>query len=208
MESDNQTDVKSSPFSYRELVELYGDTALPLEYLDLVPLTHGGHNSRGEGVCAMELDAWLAGRPHTDRPPCVSSVLSNFARTWNDNLGGDTEDGIRIRNELIRPLLPRFLGTAGDGQDSARGYLAFDWLVRVFTPAWLGLNVPTGEWAQALRDLAPIGNLAAAQAALPILSRAEDSAGAAWSAARSAATLQASARDLLERMIDPSSIKP
>ena len=58
------------------------------------------------------------------------------------------------------------VGTAGDGKDQARSYLALDWLIRTYTPAWLELAGLTAE-AQELRDLRRIVDMVAAEAAGP-----------------------------------------
>jgi hypothetical protein len=41
--------------------------------------------------------------------------------------------------QRLRPYLTRTIGTANDGLDTWRGWLAMDWLARVYTPAWLHL---------------------------------------------------------------------
>jgi hypothetical protein len=159
--------------------------------IDLATLTlaRGAHGTREDGVCLLEAVAWFAGQDHTDRPPCVSYVLAAFGRSFNDVL----PDG--KRQELV-PLVPLLPGTAGDGQDQIRGYLALDWLIRAWTPAWLDLAGLAAE-AQALRDLRRIADLAAAQAAGPVVRDARDKAAAAaagaaagdaaWAAAGAAA---------------------
>jgi hypothetical protein len=186
-------------------------------------LDTGSHRSFTEGVCAMEAVAWLAGEGHTDAPQCASPVLTGFTISLNDRW--DDEQ----RQKLV-PFLPRMVGTRGDGQDEARSYLALDWLIRSYTPAWLDLAGLTAEAAE-LRALRRIVDLAAAEAAGPVVRTAQRKAAAAraaaWDAARAAAraaawdaardaaraalkptveTLQASALDLLDRMIDPSAV--
>ena len=210
-----------------------------------IGLDHGAHESFDNGHCAMEVVAWLADQGHTDAPSCSSRVLRAFTIRLNDRW--NTLD----RQRLI-PLLPRMIGTANDGQDEARSYLALDWLIRTFTPAWLDLAGLAAR-ATALRSLDPITNLDTARAAADHVYAARTEANAAWDAARDAAwdaagaaaldaawdaawaaardaawdaawdaardaagaaaraalaptveTLQASALDLLDRMIDPS----
>jgi hypothetical protein len=41
------------------------------------------------------------------------------------------------RRQTLRPLLARCIGTAGDGMTERRRYMALDWLIRTYTPAWL-----------------------------------------------------------------------
>ena len=200
-------------------------TVLPdrLATLDSLTLDEGAHDAFTEGACAMEAAAWLAGEHHSDRPACVSPVIGTYVRSLNDNWE-------RKPRQQLKPYLPRIIGTAGDGQDEARSYLALDWLIRTYTPAWLDLAGLKQE-AQALRDLRRIVDMVAAEAAGPVVREAQAKASAvrsaaesaAWSAAESAAwsavrdaaeetlaptvqTLQTSALDLLDRMIDPSAV--
>jgi len=189
-----------------------------------VKLDKGAHGSFKEGHCAMEVVAWLAGLGHTDAPACSSPVLQSFTINLNDTW--DAEQ----RQKLI-PFLPRMVGTGGDGHDEARSYLALDWLIRTYTPAWLDLAGLTAE-ATELRNLRRIVDMVAAESAGPVVRAARqkaaaaraaawaaagDAAGAAAGAARDAARdaaravlrstvaeLQASALELLNRMIDPS----
>jgi len=142
-------------------------------------LDKGQHDDRDDGVCLMEAVAWFAGKDHTDHPPCVSPVLGAFGRAVND-AWDDAE-----RQKLI-PFITRLPGTAGDGRDETRGYLALDWLIRTYTVAWLGLAGLAGD-ATALQELEPILSIEAAKAAGPVVRRARGSAAAAWAAAWDAA---------------------
>ena len=212
-----------------------------------ITLDYGSHDTFDGGHCALEVVAWLADEGHTDAPVSVSPVLRRFTISLNDNWSQEQ------RQKLI-PFLPRMVGTAGDGQDKARSYLALDWLIRIYTPAWLDLAGLTVE-AQELRDLRRIVDMVTAEAAGLVIRNAQKKAAAAWAAdaayaARAAAyaardaayaardaayaaaeaayaadaaaraayaadaagdaaaptveTLQASALELLDRMIDPS----
>jgi len=192
--------------------------------LDTITLDSGNHCNFSEGHCAMEVVAWLAGLGHTDAPECASPVLRDFTVGLNDRW--DT-----VQRQTLKPFLPRMVGTAGDGQDEARAYLALDWLVRTYAPEWLDVAGLT-ERARDLRDLPRIVDPASAQSAVPVAHAARQDAAAAWAAARAAArdaardaawaaagaaawdaagdslaptvaALQASALDLLDRMIDP-----
>ena len=106
-------------------------TVIPerLAQLDSIQLDVGPHKSFRQGHCAEEVVAWLAGEEHTDAPLCVSSILREFTVILNDDLPFTPR-------QLIKPYLPGQVGTAGDGKDEARGYLALDWLVRTYTSAW------------------------------------------------------------------------
>jgi hypothetical protein len=103
-------------------------------------LAHGTHATPEEGRCAMEWVSHLAGEPHSDAPACVSPVLRALCVTLNDGL----PDGPRQR---LRPYLARTIGTAGDGLDGARAWMALDWLIGTYAPAWLGLIGLGGEAA-------------------------------------------------------------
>jgi hypothetical protein len=129
--------------------------------LDTLHLDRGDHDTRNRGVCLMEAVAWWAGEPHTDQPRCVSPVLATFVMSLNDRFPDD-------RRQRLKPLIPLLPGTAGDGLDERRGYLALDWLVRTFTPAWLDL-AGLAEEAAEMRGLRRIVGLAAAEAAGPVV---------------------------------------
>ena len=70
-----------------------------------VTLGQGSHETREEGVCLMELVAWLAGEQHSHFPACTSPALADYATFANDHL----PDGPRQR--LIN-LAPRLVGTS------------------------------------------------------------------------------------------------
>ena len=147
--------------------------------LGALTLAEGAHADRSNGLCVMEAVAWFAGEPHTDHPACVSPLLSEFGRSLNDALPDS-------KRQLLKPLIPLLPGTAGDGQDEMRGYLALDWLIRTWTPTWLDL-AGLSEEAAALRDLQRITDLAAAQNAGPVVRNAREKSAAAWDAAGAAA---------------------
>lgn len=193
---------------------------VPERVAQLAELTidHGSHSSFDAGHCSTEVVAYLAGEPHTDHPECLSPVLGAFIRTWNDDLDDEGR-------QKLKSFLPRVIGTAGDGRDEARAWLATDWLVRVHTPAWLELAGVT-ESAAALRALPPFASPRVARANQSTVEAAARDAAraavgpAAWAAAEAAArvaagtaaeaaldptkqSLQASALGLLERLIDP-----
>lgn len=127
--------------------------------LDEIVLDHGEHATFEDGHCLMEVVAWFAGQPHSDAPPCVSPVLRKFGIELNDRWGDEPR-------QALKPLIPLLVGTAGDGQDEARGYMALDWLIRTYTPAALDLAGCTDE-AQELRGLRRVVDLVSARAARP-----------------------------------------
>lgn len=112
-------------------------TGTPTPNLDLITLAHGNHPKREDGVCLLELAAWIADEPHTDRPACVCPVLAEFGRVWNDALPG-------YPRQRLKPYAARLVGTRSTPNvEVRRAWLACDWLVRTFAPAWLragGLN--------------------------------------------------------------------
>src|SRR5258708_6555168 len=133
-------------------------------------------------MTTIDLDALTlakGGHEHSDHPPCVSEVLGTYGRALNYVL----PDGPR---QQLRPLIPPLPGTAGDGKDETRSYIALDWLIRTYTPAWLDL-AGLGEEAAALQDLRRVTDLAAARAAGPVVRQARDKADAAGAAAWAAA---------------------
>jgi len=152
--------------------------------LDTLTLAQGKHDRRSEGVCLLEAVAWLAGETHTDRPRCVSPVIAEFGRSWNDAL----EDP--PRTALLKPLIPLMIGTATtEADEETRAWMCVDWLARVQTPAWLRLAGLT-SYAEALEACARLVDAATARDAQPALDAARD---AAWAAAEAAA--RAAARD-------------
>ena len=127
--------------------------------------------------------------PAVPAGPCACPVIGSFLRTWNDNLPDDK------RTELLRPLVPRLVGTRGSRElERRRALMCADWVVRVYTPAWLRL-AKLSVHADALESLPEITDMAqvpsikpAIEAALRAAIAARDAAGSAvWDAAGSAA---------------------
>ena len=131
-----------------------------------VPLKRGAHSSPDAGMCALEAAAWIAGEPHSDHPECVCPVIAAFGRAWNDALS------LEERNAVLRPLVPRMIGTRGsDALAHRRALMAADWLVREHTPAWLRLAGLTAH-ADALAGLAEITAMDQVQALRPAIEAA------------------------------------
>jgi len=157
-----------------------------------IPLRVGSHSSLGEGMCAMEAAAYVAGERHSDHPVCVSSVIGAFLRRWNDSLPTDED-----RDRLLKPLIPVVIGTRTTPADEeTRAWMAVDWSVRVSTPAWLDVAGLTVE-ASTLRRLAPIVDEKSARDAHQAIAAARTKAYAAGAAARDAraAAARAAAAD-------------
>jgi hypothetical protein len=147
-------------------------------------LAYGTHATPEEGRCAMEWVSHLAGERHSDQPACVSPVLRAVCIALNDGL----EDEPRQR---LRPYLGRTIGTAHDGLDPVRAWMALDWLIRHYSPTWLeaaGLRAAAAD----LRGLAPVLDERSLGLSLPRLENTRHAAreargSGAWSAARSVA---------------------
>jgi hypothetical protein len=162
--------------------------------LESLVLLKGSHSKREEGVCFLEAVSWFAGERHSDQPKCVSPVIANFGRRWNDDL----DDAGRQR---LKPYIPKLVGTKASKQvEEARGWMLADWMFRTHLPAWLDLAGIT-EPAAALRALPPIADLTTFDGSVASVREAGDRAAAAraaawaaaWDAARDAAW--AAARD-------------
>jgi hypothetical protein len=151
-----------------------------------ITLEKGAHRRRVDGMCLMEAVAFLTSEQHTDRPVCVSPVLGEFGRGLNDVLPDD-------RRQALLAFIPSLPGTAGDGFDEARSYMALDWLIRTWLPAWLDLSPACREDAARVRELGSIVDLVSAERAVPVVHKAGETAAAARDAARDAAW--AAARD-------------
>jgi hypothetical protein len=93
-------------------------------------LAYGTHPNPQDGRCAMEWVAHIAGERHSDQPACVSPVVRALCVALNDGLDCSTR-------QRLRPYLTRTIGTAGDGLDEHRAWMALDWLIRVYAPTWL-----------------------------------------------------------------------
>jgi hypothetical protein len=158
-----------------------------LALLASVPLRSGNHGSVEEGMCAMEAVAFVAGEAHTDTPACACPVIAAFMRRWNDGLPDDAR-----RDLYLKRFIPRLVGSLGPlVVAERRAYLALDWLIRVYTPAWLDLVEATKPYASALRALGEIVDMASAKAAESVVRAAGDAAGGAARAAAGVAAWDA-----------------
>jgi hypothetical protein len=176
-----------------------------------ITLAKGSHEYDGTDNCPrclFEAYNLITREQFTDeRPPGVSPALHVFGMRLNDCLPDD------IRQRLTR-YLPNgddpLAGTEHDGREKTRGYMALDWLIRTYLLRFLELSPRLAEHAAAVRQLARIDSMQAAEAAGPVVraarAAARDAAGdaagdaawaAAWAAARDAArdAAGAAARD-------------
>jgi len=134
-------------------------------------LAYGTHARPEDGRCAMEWVSHLAGEPHSDEPTCVSPVLRAMCIALNDGLEHEPR-------QRLRPYLTRTIGTADDRLDDRRGWMAMDWLIRLYTPAWLRLAALSAP-ARALEELSPVAGTDALSVALDVLDSARRDARAA-----------------------------
>ncbi len=113
--------------------------------LSQVTLQRGAHGKEFHGqACLVEWACVAAScdpvlrekfkpAPFSDDHPSICRVVRAFCTSWNDSLPDD-----ETRTRILRPFIPRILGTErGKRIASKRAWMATDWLVRVFTPAWL-----------------------------------------------------------------------
>lgn len=141
-----------------------------------VVLKSGAHASPEDGMCVMELTAYIAREPFTDHPECTSPVLGAFLRSWNDALDTDTR-------QKLKPYAERVIGT--NGKDEELAWMATDWLVRVQTPAWLRLAGLTEQalTLETLPELCADMDVPTIQSILNAVRKDADAAGAAAGAA-------------------------
>ncbi len=78
--------------------------------LKLPPLVSGKHSGGPEeGLCAMEMVAFMERLEHTDRPECTCPILRDFVIAVNDTLNNQE------RQKLL-PVLPELVDTVTDHQ--------------------------------------------------------------------------------------------
>ena len=163
-----------------------------------------GAHSPDSTFCVMEAVAFVANEPWSDHPECACPVISAFLRSWNDALPTDAD-----RDRLLRPLIPKLVGTRNQKLEERRLLMAADWLFRVHTPAWLrlaGLKIQA-ESLESLPEITSMKQIPSIKG--PIEAVRKDAAAAraaAWDAAWAALKpttekLQKSALQLVKRMI-------
>ena len=156
-----------------------------LASLESIQLEAGCHCVPGNGIvhaCVMEAVSYIAGEPWSDHPQCASPVIAAFLRAWNEALPDEDRD------RLLKPLIPRLVGTRESARvETKRSWMAADWLVREYAPAFLRL-AGLSTHAETLEGLVPLTTAARARAAQAALTAAGDAArDAARAAARDAA---------------------
>lgn len=143
--------------------------------IDQHPLQRGAHPTRDDGMCAMEMVAWLAGEPHSDEPTCACPVIAAFVRACNDSMSDVA------RNRYLRPLVPRLVNTRGlVATERLRGLVVVDALVRELLPAWFRRHRRPDE-ARLLAELPPVQGPDDLRACLRVLDHfAPDQHAARW----------------------------
>jgi len=130
--------------------------------LDGTALQYGAHSRREDGMCAMELVAYIAGEPHSYEPACASELLTGYTIRINDHMRTSER-----RN--LKPFLPRIVGTRVGDEQHRFEIMARLAVTSLFAPAlerrgaaalasqlWRLSRAPLGELAQWLRDLGKI----------------------------------------------------
>ena len=163
--------------------------------LDSIVIAHGAHKTPEEGMCSMELVAWLAGEEHSDAPQCACPVIARAMIRLNDRISD-----AKLRTDLLLPLLPRLIGSRASREVmTKRGFVAADMAVRVFLPIALevrGLHSEAARW----RDSAEVKDRPGAIAARDgIRAKKYAADAAADAAAYAAADAAADAADAARR---------
>ena len=124
--------------------------------LDTITLEALPHHRRGLRLTALELASWLAHEPHSDEPASVSRVLATYTRWLASGLDDPTRQELKGRaDRLVGTADPATNDARLGPDDTARAWLAADWLVRVQAPAWLRLAA-LSEAAARLEALGPV----------------------------------------------------
>jgi hypothetical protein len=157
--------------------------------LEKIELKTGSHAKREDGVCAMELVAWMAGEKHSDAPECACPVITKYVIRLNDRL--TTEE-----RQLLKPYLPRIIGTRDTSENQIkRAKTLAHAALTVFAPMALEVRgykdhaekmraIPMSTSSQEWLEARDIARDAAADAAA-------DAADAAYAAAYAAAAAAA-----------------
>jgi len=134
-------------------------TKHPTEPLAWAPYLHIGPDPITSRRTEHPITEYPSGpERHPGRLRDVSPLLDSFSKHLDRVLA----DGLRPELQTLAPALS---GTANDGLDDWRGYLALDWLLQTWLPAWLDLERIRSKHAATLRELGPIVDLTSAQQA-------------------------------------------
>jgi hypothetical protein len=101
------------------------------ELAEIVRLQKGRHRRPEDGVCAMELVAWMSGESHTDHPQSVSPVIAAFSRCFNDALDPSHRQRLGL-------LTARMIDTVGSREvELVRSEMLWNWMIMTALPEWL-----------------------------------------------------------------------
>jgi hypothetical protein len=96
--------------------------------IKLPPLKKGKHDSSDDGLCFMEMVAFMERLPHSDKPECTCPIIANFMIGLNDYFPSDN------KRNLLLPYLPKVVGTVSPEHEQERTeYLAWSALT-IFAP--------------------------------------------------------------------------
>ncbi len=121
--------------------------------LDGTSLDHGAHASREEGMCAMELVAYIADERHSYEPTCASELLTGFTIRLNDSMR-------KSERQDLKSFLPRLLGTRSGDERRRFEAMARLTITRLLVPTLerRGATALAAELRR--RSRAPLGELA------------------------------------------------
>jgi hypothetical protein len=96
--------------------------------IKLPPLRKGKHDSSDDGLCFMEMVAFMERLPHSDKPECTCPIIANFMIGLNDYFPSDN------KRNLLLPYLPQVVGTVSPEHEQERTeYLAWA-AITIFAP--------------------------------------------------------------------------
>ena len=123
-----------------------------------------GKGPNGElDLCIMQAINWLRDGDFTsDAPPCVSPAIRAFCIRLNDSYL------FKDHRDLLKPYAVKMVGTAGDGKEQKRGFIAANFACRIAAPIYFKV-LDKAEWAKQCKALKPITNKATAMAANALL---------------------------------------
>ena len=93
-------------------------------------LSANSHKTREEGMCFMEMVAFLAGEEHSDKPECASPVLSSYGRAINDGLDDE-------RRQRLLPIAKSLINTRCDECEQRRALKLVSLSLRETFGRWL-----------------------------------------------------------------------
>lgn len=95
--------------------------------LKLPLLSTGAHDSPNDGLCAMEMVAFMERLEHSDTPKCTCPVLTKYVIRINDVMPNN-------RREELKSRLPFLVGTVSEKHELNRAE-HFAWAaIRIFAP--------------------------------------------------------------------------